>query len=106
MQRWQNGSPCSFPRAGLYPSTMPRISGASAHYEIENYFKRMDLSRIASETPPPLLVRRVLLFKWPVERVTEQQKIDRIENSLHVLRILGVVFTIFLAAAVSSLFIH
>jgi hypothetical protein len=35
-----------------------------------------------------------------------EQEVDRIEGSLRVLRLLGVVFAIFLAAAISALVIH
>jgi hypothetical protein len=90
----------------LFDRLLPAYQIDTAHYEIENYFKRMALSGIASGTPPPPVVRRLLFFEWPVERVTEQQEIDRIEKSLRVLRTLGLVFAVFLAAAVSALFIH
>lgn len=41
-----------------------------------------------------------------MEQISDQKEIDRIENWLRALRILGVVFAIFLAAAVSALIIH
>lgn len=90
----------------LFDRLLPAYQIDSAHYEIESYFKRMPVSEIASRAPPLLVVRRLLFLEWPVERVTNQEEVDRIEVSLRVLRILGVVFAIFLAAAVSALVIH
>ena len=65
----------------------------------------MPVSQIAGRPSLPV-IRRLGLFEWPVERVTEQRDKDRIEGSLRILRILGVVFAIFLAAAVSALVTH
>ena len=90
----------------LFDRLLPAYQIDSAHYEIESYFKRMPISEIAGRTPSSPMVRRLLFFNWPAQRITDQQEVDRIENSLRVLRVLGVVFAIFLAAAVSALVVH
>jgi hypothetical protein len=90
----------------LFDRLLPAYQIDAAHYEIESYFKRSALSKIANATTAPILVRRLIFFNVPVERVTEQGEIDRIESILRLLRILGVVFAVFLAAAVSSLVNH
>ena len=51
-------------------------------------------------------VRRLRIFEWRVEPVISDTEIDRIENWLLVLRILGVVFAVFLAAAFRALFVR
>ena len=89
----------------LFDRLLPAYQIDSAHYEIESYFKRVPVSQIAGRPALPV-IRRLGLFEWPVERVTEQRDKDRIEGSLRILRILGVVFAIFLAAAVSALVTH
>ena len=90
----------------LFDRMLPAYQIDSAHYEIESYFKRIQISEMTSRVPPPPVVRRLFFFEWPIERITKQQEIDRIENLLVVLRVLGVVFAIFLAAAVSALIAH
>jgi hypothetical protein len=90
----------------LFDRLLPAYQIDSAHYEIESYFKRVPVADLASTTPFPPVVRRLLFFKWPVEQATSRQELDRIENSLRALRILGLIFAIFLAAAVSALVIR
>jgi hypothetical protein len=90
----------------LFDRLLPAYQIDSGHYEIESYFKRISISASSGRIPPPPVVRRAALFEWPVEQITDQREIDRIENWLRFLRILGVVFAIFLAAAVSALIGH
>jgi hypothetical protein len=90
----------------LFDRLLPAYQIDSAHYEIESYFKRVAVSETAGRMPPPPVVRRLLFFEWPVERVTNQREVEHIEKLLRVLRILGVVFAIFLGAAVSALIVH
>jgi hypothetical protein len=100
-------SPLGF--AFLFDRLLPAYQIDNSHYEIESYFRRIPLSQMARKTrrgPAPLTIRRLLFLEWPIERITKPKDVERIENSLRVLRILGVVFALFLAAAVSALIIH
>jgi hypothetical protein len=90
----------------LFDRLLPAYQIDSSHYQIESYFKRIPISEATNRTAPVSIVRRVLVFRWPVERITDERKIARIEQSLLVLRIFGVVFAIFLAAAVSAIVIR
>jgi hypothetical protein len=90
----------------LFDRLLPAYQIDPAHYEIEKYFRRIAVANVSSIPFPPPLVRRLLFIEWPVEQVTDRKEIARIENSLRLLRILGVVFAIFLAAAVSAMVIH
>jgi hypothetical protein len=93
----------------LFDRLLPAYQIDSGHYDVESYFRRMPLSNMTSRprrAPTPLTIRRLLFFEWPIERITNPKDIDRVENSLRVLRIFGVVFAVFLAAAVSALIIH
>lgn len=72
------------------------------HYDIDKYYKRIPLSKIGKDTQD---MTRFMIFHWKVDPVSEKDK-DYIENWLLVLRLLGVVFTVFLAAAISQLIVH
>jgi hypothetical protein len=107
-ERPQSDIPKLRPLEFLFPfdRLLPAYQISSAHFAIESYFKRIAISQNASGNSPSLLIRRLLFFDWPVERVTAQQEIERVERAPRVLRLLGVVYAAFLAAAVSALFIH
>jgi hypothetical protein len=90
----------------LFDRMLPTYQIDSGHYEIAGYFKRIPISEIARRTSPLPIVRRLMFFQWPVERITNEREVDRVESSLRFLRLLGVVFAIFLAAAISALVIR
>jgi hypothetical protein len=90
----------------LFDRLLPAYQIDDAHYQIESYFKRIPVSKIGEMTPTPPLVRRLFFFQWPVERVVDRRELDRIDNSLLILRLLGVVFAVFLAAAISALVVR
>jgi hypothetical protein len=89
----------------LFDRLLPAYQIDRTHYKIEGYFKRIPLSAVTNGASAPK-VRRLLFFEWPVERITSEGEIEIIENTLGILRILGLVFAIFLAAAVSSLILR
>lgn len=72
------------------------------HYEIYRYFKRVPLSP-APGAHYPRTVRRLFFVDWPVAPIVDKTEEAGIEKWLLVLRLLGLVFAIFLAAAVSAL---
>lgn len=81
---------------------IPGYQISRTHYEIYRYYKRIPESAIVSGAPPSL-IRRLFFVDWRVVQVVEDDEIAKIEKYLLVLRLLGLVYAIFLAAAVSAL---
>ncbi|MFY9993195.1 MAG: hypothetical protein WAL40_19560, partial [Rhodoplanes sp.] len=90
----------------LLDRLLPSYQITSANYDIGSYYKRIPISEVANRTPPPPFVRRALFFQFPVEPVADEAEIARVNRLLLILRLLGVVFTIFLAAAIGALVVH
>lgn len=90
----------------LFDRLLPHYQIISANYDIEKYYKRIPSSEAVARAIPPRRLPRLRIFEWPVEPVTSNAEIDRIENWLLVLRIFGVIFAIFLAAAIGALVVR
>ncbi|MFZ1885490.1 MAG: hypothetical protein WAU53_18305 [Rhodoplanes sp.] len=90
----------------LLDRLLPSYQISSANYDIGSYYKRIPISEVANRTPPPPFVRRALFFQLPVEPVVDEAEIARVNRLLLILRLLGVVFTVFLAAAIGALVVH
>jgi hypothetical protein len=90
----------------LLDRLLPSYKISSANYDIGSYYKRIPISEVANRTPPPRFVRRALFFHFPVEPVVDEAEIARVNRLLLILRLLGVVFTVFLAAAIGALVVH
>jgi hypothetical protein len=108
-QQTQSGDQANLRPIGfvfLLDRLLPNYRIIDANYDIDRYFKRIPVSEAANRTPPAPIVRRLRMFEWPVEPVTSDAEKDRIENWLLWLRLLGVVFTVFLAAAIGALFVR
>ena len=115
----------------LFDRLLPHYQIISANYDIDQYYKRIPTSQVAAKKVAAneaaaneaaaeevaakeaaakerslTRVRRLRIFEWRVEPVISDTEIDRIENWLLVLRILGVVFAVFLAAAFGALFVR
>src|SRR5262249_21632205 len=90
----------------LFDRLLPAYQIDPGHYEIASYFKRVPISAAAGAASYFPIIRRLRFFEWPIVEVNNPGEVDRIDASLRVLRILGCVFAIFLAAAVSALVIR
>lgn len=81
----------------LFDRLLPAYRIREEHYNIQQYYV---VSKTAGDLPTRAF--RHLGKKWLVVQATEQQR-ERIERYLDLLRFSGLVFTIFILAAVSKL---
>jgi hypothetical protein len=88
----------------LFDRLIPRYRISEENYDIRKYFKWVSDSE-ADKIRTSVLKHPVYFWHY-IEEVTDKSEHDRIEHSLLVLRLLGLVYTIFLAAAVSALIAH
>ena len=79
---------------------MPGYWISETHYKIREFYK---IKRVSNIEPA---IRRLLFIKLSVVPVTDQVELARIERTLNFLRIIGMIYAVFLAAAISSLFVH
>jgi hypothetical protein len=85
---------------------LPNYKIIDANYDISTYFKRIPASETAGQSSDIPKVRRALFFDVPVKPILDEKEKARIEKLLLILRLLGVVFTVFLAAAIGALVVH
>jgi len=90
----------------LFDRLLPAYRILQRHYEIDQYYKRIPATKSASDVAQRGEITRFWLFRLEGEPITDLREVAWIETSLLFLRIFGVVFAIFLAAAVSTLVIR
>lgn len=89
----------------LFDRLLPNYRIVTSNYEIRRYYKRIHAPAAAtvSRASP---MRRLRFLDWFVVPVDDPEEIARIEKWLVALRLLGLVYTLFLAAAIGALIVR
>lgn len=90
----------------LLDRLLPAYQISGTHYNINKLYRRIPKTKLTDLSINPRTVRRLFIFKWPVEPVTDPKINNWVGILLWVLRILGLIYAIFLAAAISAMIVH
>jgi hypothetical protein len=88
----------------LFDRLLPAYQIREDHYNIAKYYMRVPKKAVKQVTGE-LRKMRYIGCDWPVVAATEAQRI-RIERSLDVLKVLGLVLAVFLVAAINAIVSH
>lgn len=88
----------------LFDRLIPTYRISEKNYDIRKYFKWVPFKE--GNAGRPGVFAHQAYFWCYFEEVTDKTERRRIERALRILRLLGVIYTIFLAAAVSALIVH